>query len=272
MHRHLEVVPQETTIVVTAERMREKRIGSLLLESTGAQSRLSSSSGIVTESDLIRKALAKEIDLSLTMVGQIMTSPLLTITPDRLMLDASHLMEMNQARYLCVSEKDEISGIISMRDLARYFVDSEGGPIRDLDGVYRPLGVLMRSLIENIETIASEGTVLEAAQKMAEKQIGSLLVIEAGEMIGIVTETDLVRKVIASHLPACSTSVRSVMNYPLIQIDINCTVREASRLMAKEGIRHLAVTEENKVVGLVSLRDLVKMVSVRDKPRFLRNT
>ena len=272
MHRYLEVVPQETTIVVAAERMREKRFGSLLVESTDAQGRMSNRSGIVTETDLIRKVLAKGMDPSLSMVGQIMTSPLLTITPDRPMLDASHLMEMNHVRYLCVSDKDEIVGIISMRDLARYFVDSEGGPIRDLDGVYRPLGVLMRTLIETIETIASERTVLEAAQTMAEKQIGSLLVIEAGEMVGIVTETDLVRKVIASHLPASSTSVRSVMNYPLIQIDINCTVREASRLMAKERIRHLAVTEDNKVVGLVSLRDLIKMVSVRDKPRFLRST
>jgi CBS domain-containing protein len=272
MHRQLEVVPQETTIVAAAERMREKRIGSLLLTSADAQGRVSSRSGIVTESDLIRKALAKGVDPSLSTVGQIMTSPLLTITADRPMLDASQFMEMNQARYLCVSDKDEITGIISMRDLARYFVDSEGGPIRDLDGVYRPLGVLMRSLIESIETIASEGTVLEAAQMMAEKQIGSLLVIEAGKMVGIVTETDLVRKVIAAHLPAGSTNIRSVMNYPLIQIDINCTVREASRLMAEERIRHLAVTEENKVVGLVSLRDLVKMVSVRDKPRFLRKT
>ena len=89
-------------------------------------------------------------------------------------------------------------------------------------------------------------------------------------MVGIVTETDVVRKVIASHLPASSTRVGSVMNYPLIQIDINRTVRDASRLMAEQRIRHLAVTEENKVVGLLSVRDLVKMVSVRDKPRFLR--
>ena len=50
--------------------------------------------------------------------------PLLTITPDRPMLDASHLMEMNHVRYLCVSDNEEIVGIISMRDLARYFVDS----------------------------------------------------------------------------------------------------------------------------------------------------
>jgi CBS domain-containing protein len=62
------------------------------------------------------------------------------------------------------------------------------------------------------------------------------------------------------------------MSYPLIQIDINHTIRDASRLMAEKRIRHLAITDENKIVGLLSVRDLVKMVSVRDKPRFLRRT
>ena len=62
------------------------------------------------------------------------------------------------------------------------------------------------------------------------------------------------------------------MNYSLIQIAINRTVREASRLMAVKRIRHLAVTENNKIVSLLSVRDLVNMVSVRDKPRFLRKT
>lgn len=269
MHRYLEVIPLGTMIVKVAERMREKSLGSLLVESTDAEGRMSRRSGIVTETDLIRKVLAKGIDPSLTMVDQIMTSPLLTITPDRPMLDASHLMEANHIRYLCVSDKDEIGGIISMRDLARHFVDSEGGPIHDLDNVYRPLSVLMRT---TMETIASERAVLEAAKTMAEKRIGSLLVIKAGEMVGIVTETDVVRRVIAARLPASSTSVGAVMNYPLIQIDINRTVRDASRLMTEQRIRHLAVTEENKVVGLLSVRDLVKMVSVRDKPRFLRST
>ncbi len=267
MHRYLEVVPPETTIVEVAERMREKSLGSLLVESSDAEGRMSRRSGIVTETDLIRKVLAKGIDPSLTMVDQIMTTPLLTITPDRPMLDASHLMEANHVRYLCVSDKEEIVGVISVRDLARYFVDSEGGPIRDLDNVYRPLSVLMHT---KLETIGSERTVLEAAQRMSEKGIGSLLVLEAGEMVAIVTETDLVRKGIASHLPASSTRVGAVMNYPLIQIDINRTIRDASRLMAEQRIRHLAVTEENKIVGLLSVRDLVKMVSVRDKPRFLR--
>ncbi len=270
MHRYLEVVPPETTIVEAAVRMRGKSFGSLLVEPTNAEGRVSNRSGIVTETDLIRKVLAKGMDSSLTRVDQIMTSPLLTITPDRPMLDASHLMETNHVRHLCVSDEEEIVGVISVRDLVRYFIDSEGGPIRDLDKVFRPLSVLRVLMQTTMETIASERTVLEATQTMAEKRIGSLLVLEAGDMVGIVTETDVVRKVIAAGLPARSTSVGAVMNAPLIQIDINDTARDASRLMAEKRIRHLAVTEDNKVVGLLSVRDLVKMVSIRDKPRFLR--
>ena len=272
MHRYLEVVPPETTIVEAAVRMREKSVGSLLVEPTNAEGRVSNRSGIVTETDLIRKVLAKGMDSSLTRVDQIMTSPLLMITPDRPMLDASHLMETNHVRHLCVSDKEEIVGVISVRDLVRYFIDSEGGPIRDLDNVFRPLSVLRVLMQTTMETIASERTVLEATQTMAEKRIGSLLVLEAGDMVGIVTETDVVRKVIAAGLPARSTSVGAVMNAPLIQIDINDTAREASRLMAEKRIRHLAVTEHNKVVGLLSVRDLVKVVSIRDERRFLHNT
>jgi signal-transduction protein with cAMP-binding, CBS, and nucleotidyltransferase domain len=269
MHRTLEVVSPETTVVGAAEHMKEKRLGSLLVVSANAEGRVSNRSGIVTETDLTRKVLAKGMDPSLTRADQVMTGPLLTITPDRPMLDASHLMETNHVRYLCASDKDDIVGIISMRDLVRHFVDSEGGPVHDLDDVYRPLSVLMRT---TMETIASERTVQEAAQLMSEQRIGSLLILEKGDMVGIVTETDLVRKVIAARLPARSTPIEAVMSYPLIQIDINHTVRDASRLLAEKRIRHLAVTEENKIVGLLSVRDLVKMVSVRDKPRFLRKT
>ena len=272
MHRNLEVVPPETTIVEAAIRMRGKSLGSLLVVPADADGRVSNRSGIVTETDLLRKVLAKGMDPLLTRMDQIMTSPLLTIAPDRPMLDASHLMETNHVRHLCVSDKEEVVGVISVRDLVRCFIDSEGGPIRDLDNVFRPLSVLRVLMQTTMETIASERTVLEAAQTMAEKRIGSLLVLESGDMVGIVTETDVVRKVIAAGLSARSTSVGAVMNAPLIQIDIDDTARDASRLMAEKRIRHVAVTEDNKVVGLLSVRDLIRVVSIRDESRFLRNT
>ena len=86
------------------------------------------------------------------------------------------------------------------------------------------------------------------------------------------TEADIVRKLLAHQLDANATRVGSIMNSPILDIDINRTVRDASELMTKQRIRHLAVTDHGKMVGILSVRDLVKMVSIRDRPQFLRRT
>lgn len=266
MHRYLEVVPQDTPIVAAAERMQLRRIGSVLVESGDPKRAFI---GIVTETDLVRKVLAAGLDPTVTMVDQIMAGPVLTITAERSMLDASHLMETNHVRHLCVLDGGDIVGLISVRDLVRYFVEVESGPVSELDNVYRPLSVLMAT---TLGTIPSEETMLAAARLMQEKRIGSLLVVEAGEIVGIVTESDLVRKGLASNVDPSRARVGGLMNHPLISIDINRTVRDASEMMADNRVRHLAVKEHRKIVGLLSVRDLVKMVSVRDRPRFLGKT
>ena len=266
MHRYLEMAPHETTAALAAERMGKRRIGCVLVES-GDPKR--GPIGIVTETDLVRKVLAKGLDASVMMVDRVMSSPILTIAGEGSMLDASHAMETNHVRHLGVVEGGEIVGLISVRDLVRSFVDTEGGPVSELDRVYRPLGILMAT---TPATIGSEESVLAAAQRMSEKRIGSLLTVEAGELVGIVTESDLVRKVLASNQDAGKIRVSAVMSSPLLSIDINRTIRDASKTMAEQGVRHLAVQENGKIVGVLSIRDLVKMVSVRDRPRFLGKT
>jgi CBS domain-containing protein len=266
MHRYLEVVPQDTTVAAAAEQMAVKRIGCLLVESDDPKR---GPLGILTESDLVRKVLATALDPTVTMVDRVMVSPILTITGDRSMLDASHVMETNHVRHLCVVEAGEIIGIMSVRDLARSFVDAESGPICELDKVYRPLSILMATALA---TIPSDASLLAAATLMREKRIGSLLTIEAGEIVGIVTERDLVWKGLASNRHTGSTHVGAVMSSPLLSIDVNRTIRDASKGMAEQGVRHLTVTENGKIVGVLSVRDLVKMVSVRDRPRFLGQT
>lgn len=267
MHRQLELVPQEATVVATAVRMRERSLSSILVESLDRQAPDCRIVGIITETDLVRKVLAQGLHADRTTAGRVMASPLLTIAPDRPMVDASHLMETHKVRHLGVSDGKDVVGLISVRDLVKHFVEAETGPARALDNVYRPLSVLMRT---TLETIASEETVATAAKRMAEKHIGSLFVLEAGEMVGIVTECDLVRKGLAYQLDEHTVRVGSLMNSPLLDIDINRTIRDAGDLMAKKRVRHLAVTENAKVVGVLSIRDLVKMVSVRDRPEFLR--
>lgn len=266
MHRELEVIGQNETIVAAAERMRAGKIGSLLVRKADAGGEGMGIDGIVTETDLVRKVIAKEVAAETTTVDTIMTSPLLTIAPERPILDASHLMELNHVRHLCVSNGERIVGLLSVRDLVRHFVNAEAGPIRDLDDVYRPLSVLMRT---DIEKIASQASLLSAARLMAAKRIGSLIVADKADMVGIVTESDLVRNALPYNLDSTVTTVGSIMNRPLIDIDINRTVHDASELMAQKGIRHLVVTDQRKIVGVLSVRDLIKMVSVRDRPRFV---
>lgn len=263
MHRYLEVVSQNTAVTAVAERMNVKRIGCLLVESEDPSK---GPIGILTETDLVRKVLASGLDPMVTAANQVMVSPILTITGNRSMLDASHLMETNHIRHLCVVETGEIVGIISVRDLVRSFVDVESGPVSELDKVYRPLSILMAT---TFATIPSDASLLAAAQLMREKRLGSLLTSEAGEIVGIVTECDLVRKGLTANRAAQHTHVGAVMSSPLLSIDVNRTVRDASKLMAEHGVRHLTVTESGKIVGVLSVRDLVKMVSVRDRPRYL---
>lgn len=266
MQRDLEGVNEDTCVVEAAGLMAARRIGSLVVIPAGQTSSQANITGLLSESDVIRRVMAQGLNVRETTVGRVMSSPLLTIASDRLMLDASHVMEKHGIRHLCVAEGQKIVGLISIRDLVKYFVNAEKGPIRDLDDVYRPLSVLMQ---RDIECVDREVSLLTAAKVMADKRVGALMVTKSGEVTGIVTERDFIHKSLAQNQDPAQVRVESVMTGKLIDIDINRTVHDASDLMAEKHIRHLPVTENHKIVGILSVRDLIKMISVRDRPRFL---
>jgi signal-transduction protein with cAMP-binding, CBS, and nucleotidyltransferase domain len=267
MQRDLELISETTSAIEAAAHMADKRIGCLVVQGKGSNADQQPIIGLLSETDLVRKVMATEQADGTTPAGKIMSSQLQTIASHRPMLDASHVMEQQGVRHLCVADGEEIVGLISIRDLVRYFVYAESGPIRELDNVYRPLSVLMQT---SIETIDSDVPVRHAAQQMAIKKVGALLVQQDGELKGIVTERDLVQKVLSQEEDANLLTVKAVMNHPLIDIDINRTIHDASDLMADKWIRHLPVTENRKIVGILSVRDLIRMIAVRDRPRFLR--
>ena len=117
-----------------------------------------------------------------------------------------------------------------------------------------PLAVMMN---RNIKKISPDAKIREVAQLMRDKKIGSALIEQGGDYIGIVSETDLVRKGLAEGLDPDQTTVRQIMSSPIITIDINRSVADANDLMAKRGIRHLPVTELGRTAGIISMRDLV---------------
>jgi len=117
-----------------------------------------------------------------------------------------------------------------------------------------PLAVLMS---RNIQKIPDGGTLFQASQIMRDMKIGSLLIERDQEFVGVVSETDLVRRALAEGIDLNTTRVDSIMSTPIISIDIKKSGMEANELMSDHRIRHLAVTEHGKIVGVISVRDLL---------------
>jgi signal-transduction protein with cAMP-binding, CBS, and nucleotidyltransferase domain len=96
----------------------------------------------------------------------------------------------------------------------------------------------------------------KTAEKIYANGIGSLLVTSNENFIGIITKTDLMVRILIKNLDAESTQVAEVMSQPLISIDASETLDSARKLLREKSIRHLAVTRDNKIVGIVSIKDL----------------
>jgi CBS domain-containing protein len=104
-------------------------------------------------------------------------------------------------------------------------------------------------------------SVFEAVRRMVEANVGSLLVTEEGEVAGIVTERDYLRRVALEGRTDKETPVREIMSTPLIVVTPQTTVDECMALMTDRRIRHVPVVEDGRVVGIVSIGDVVKFKS-----------
>jgi len=109
--------------------------------------------------------------------------------------------------------------------------------------------------------IEADASVFEAVKRMVEANVGSLLVTEAGEITGIVTERDYLRRVALEGRTDKETAVREIMSSPLIVVTPQTTIDECMALMTDRRIRHLPVVDGGEVVGVVSIGDVVKFKS-----------
>jgi CBS domain-containing protein len=93
---------------------------------------------------------------------------------------------------------------------------------------------------------------------MNNARVGALLVLNEGAYVGVVSESDLVRKAMAVGLQPDRVQVHTIMSSPVISIEIDRSAHEASDLMSEKGIRHLAITDDSRIVGIISVRDLLR--------------
>jgi signal-transduction protein with cAMP-binding, CBS, and nucleotidyltransferase domain len=112
-------------------------------------------------------------------------------------------------------------------------------------------------MVSPVLSVSSDTSTQEAAQLMESKHVGSLLIKDGETFVGIITETDLTRKIVAKGLQDKNPKVSDIMTAPLQTIDCHEPIVDANQLMANKRIRHLAVTDNGQVVGMLSVRDLI---------------
>ncbi|MBS0570062.1 MAG: CBS domain-containing protein [Proteobacteria bacterium] len=111
-----------------------------------------------------------------------------------------------------------------------------------------------------IHAIEPEQPVLEAIRAMADKRIGALLVMRGTQLLGIVSERDYARKVILQGRSSAATPVREIMSASVLTVAPGDSVGQCMKLMTGQRVRHLPVVDNGRVVGVVSIGDLVKAV------------
>ena len=113
---------------------------------------------------------------------------------------------------------------------------------------------------KRVWTIEPEASVYDAISEMSDKQIGALIVTEDNKVIGIITERDYARKVILQDKSSKNTLVREIMTKRVIYVKPDQKLEECMALMTKRHIRHLPVLDGDKLVGMISIGDVVKAV------------
>jgi CBS domain-containing protein len=124
----------------------------------------------------------------------------------------------------------------------------------------KSLNQLLAAKGGQVYSIRPDATVIDALRLMAQKDVGALLVMEDTRVVGIMSERDYARKVILQGKSSQDMPVREIMTADVVKIDPSRTVEECMGLMTQRRIRHLPVCEGDKLVGLVSIGDLVKEV------------
>ena len=108
--------------------------------------------------------------------------------------------------------------------------------------------------------VEPDATVFEALQRMAEKEVGALVVTEGAQVVGLITEREYARKVVLQGRSSPTTRVREIMTSPVVYIHLDQAIEECMALMTEKRTRHLPVIDDGKLVGLISIGDIVKSI------------
>jgi len=132
----------------------------------------------------------------------------------------------------------------------------------------RSVQELLQAKGHGVWSIGPEASVYDALRLMADKDVGALLVLEAGKLVGVISERDYARKVILQGKASKTTPVSEIMTAQVVCAQAGQTIEEAMVLMTNRRIRHLPVLDGERLVGVVSIGDVVKAIALNGKQTF----
>jgi signal-transduction protein with cAMP-binding, CBS, and nucleotidyltransferase domain len=127
---------------------------------------------------------------------------------------------------------------------------------------------VVSDVMKNIVSIDGSSLIAEAAQKMIENKIGSIIVTEGGEPSGIVTRSDMISRVIVAHKEPGIHRINTIMSGPLISVDFDTPILDTMRFLRNRDINQVLVKDGEKLVGIVSEGDLIRAVTICSLTQF----
>jgi len=124
-----------------------------------------------------------------------------------------------------------------------------------------PPSIVKNVMTKPVITVDKDSSVHETAKIMSRKGIGCIIVVEQKRPMGIATERDILSRVVAKSLDASKVKIKNIMSHPLITISGNTSIINAIRVMEKKNVRRLLVVERGKLVGIVTQRDLLRVLA-----------
>jgi len=126
-------------------------------------------------------------------------------------------------------------------------------------------------MTKHIKTVGPGTSVVSAAKTMRTARVGSLFVKKGKKLVGIVTDTDIVRRAVSSNKNLGKMTVENIMTAPICSIEGTRTVNDAQDMMGDLGVRHLGVTQAGEIVGVISVRDLLVYYQRYSEPKIMQD-
>jgi len=245
MKKEVATISSEEIVISAAKIMSDRKVSCLVIVDSG------NVVGIITETDVLRRVGNKSSDLYRTKLNQIMSSPVESVTPDLSILQASKIMGRKHIKRLPIMRKGKLAGIVTQTDLVRALTSY---------GLWTDVSEIMS---RNIASVQLDASVAEAAEIMTSRKISCIMVMDGDKVAGVLTEKDLLGRVVALQRDPNNTPMEEVMSSPVASVPYNFSVFSAGKVMEEMNIRRLAVMKDNRLCGVVTQTDI--FMAVRNK-------